>query len=320
MTATVGPAVGAPPPPRTPSGSEPVRASLRRRRAQETRTAYTLLIPSFIGVGVFLLLPMLVVLVLSFLDWNLISTPEFVGLENWVEIGSDAKFWNSLVTTLKFVAMTIPVSVVLGLLLAVALNQRMPGSSVFRVIYLLPWVSAPLALGVVWRWIFDPSNGLVNSLLGHRTEWLHSTATALPVVALVYIWSRVGYISLFYLAGLQSIPASVYEAARIDGANGFQTLLRMTVPLLNPTTFFILVTEIVASFQVFDLVYGLIGSANGYPGGSTDVIAARIYQEAFVSNDLGTASVMALILFAVLVVITVLQQRFFSGRLTYDMS
>ncbi|HHW82298.1 MAG TPA: sugar ABC transporter permease [Actinomycetales bacterium] len=318
------------PPPRnargtTPAGTrrreaEHLRPGQRARRRQETATAYTFLIPSFVGVGVFLIVPVFLVAALSLMDWDLITSPEFVGTENWENILQDRKFWNSLLVTGKFVLMAIPASVVCGLLLAVALNRNLPGRGFFRVLYVLPWVCAPLALGVVWRWLFSPSNGLVNALLGQRVEWMSDVNLALPAVAFVYVWSKVGYISLFFLAGLQAIPSSVYEAAKLDGAGPWTTLTQMTLPLLRPTTFFIMVTEVVASFQVFDLVYGLTGSARGYPGGSTDVIASRIYQEAFVSLDLGEASVMALILFAFLVIITIAQQRYFAPRMTYDMS
>ncbi|HZK05085.1 MAG TPA: sugar ABC transporter permease [Actinomycetaceae bacterium] len=325
MASGTGPAAAGAAPSSTRMGSgrgraKPIRPGQRRRRRRETASAYTLLIPSFIGVGVFLLVPMLVVAVLSFIEWDLISPAEFVGFENWTRIFGDRKFWNSLLVTAKFVLMAIPASVILGLLIAVALNRHLPGRALLRVIYVLPWVCAPLALGVVWRWLFDPSTGLINAIIGRRIEWMSDVNLALPAVAFVYVWSKIGYISLFFLAGLQNIPQAVYEAAKIDGAGLFTMLLRITMPLLRPTSFFILVTEIVASFQVFDLVYGLTGSARGYPGGTTDVIAARIYQEAFVSLNFGTASVMALILFAVLVIITIAQQRYFAPRMTYDMS
>lgn len=300
--------------------SATLRPGQRARRRREATTAYTLLIPSMIGVGVFLLIPVGVIVVLSFMKWDLISPAEWVGFANYQWLIDNSKFWNSLWVTLTFVAMAIPASIALGLLLAVALNRRLPGSNFLRIFYVLPWVCAPLALGVVWRWLLDPSNGAVNVLFGQRVEWMSNPNLALPAVAFVYVWTQVGYISLFFLAGLQSIPGSVYEAAKLDGAGPVRTLFSMTLPLLRPTTFFVTVTSVIASFQVFDLVYGLTGSSTGYPAGSTDVIATRIYQEAFVSNNLGRASVMALVLFAVLVIITVIQQRYFSRRITYDMS
>lgn len=292
-------------------------ARLRRR---EAATAWALLTPSLIGVGLFLVVPVFVVLVLSFMDWDLISDPEWVGPRHYADLLTSAKLWNSLAVTGQFVLLAIPASIALGLLLALGLNRGLPGTRALRVVYVLPWVCAPLALGVVWRWLLDPSQGAVNVLFGRRIEWMSNPDLALPAVAFVSVWSSVGYISLFFLAGLQQIPTSVREAALLDGAGPVRMLWSVTLPLLRPTTFFVTVTSVISSFQVFDLVYGLTGSASGYPSGTTDVIAARIYQEAFVSLRLGPASAMAVILFLVLVVITVIQQRWFTPRITYDMS
>lgn len=292
----------------------------RARRRREVAAAYALLLPSFIGVGVFLLIPVAVVLALSFMDWDLISAPHWVGAAHYADLVGNAKFRNALLVTGTFVVLAIPPAIALGLLLAIGLNRALPGTSLLRVLFVLPWVCAPLALGVVWRWLLDPSQGAVNVLFGRRIEWLSTPDLALPAVAFVSVWSSVGYISLFFLAGLQQIPTSVHEAARLDGAGSLRILWSVTLPLLRPTTFFITVTSVISSFQVFDLVYGLTGSAAGYPAGSTDVIAARIYQEAFVSLNLGRASAMAVILFVVLVAITLIQQRWFASRITYDMS
>lgn len=290
------------------------------RARREAIAGYALLAPSLIGVGGFLLIPVALVALISLTTWNLISDPVFVGFDNYADLVSSPDFWNSIGVTALFTLMAIPTTLALGLLLAIALNRHLPGSGMLRVLYVLPWVSAPLALGVVWRWLLDPSTGAVAELLGQRVEYLSNPSLALPTIAFVHVWSKVGYVSLFFLAGLQAIPASVYEAARLDGASPVRMLFSMTLPLLRPTTFFVMVTSIIESFQVFDLVYGLTGSARGYPASTTDVIATRIYQEAFVSLNLGRSAAMALILFAVLVVITVVQQRYFSARITYDMS
>ncbi len=202
-------------------------------------------------------------------------------------------------------------------MLATQLVRALPGSAIVRVIVVIPWVCAPLALGVVWKWIFQPSVGALNQILGVRIEWLTDPSLALPAVAFVAIWQNVGYISLFFQAGLSRIPGSIYEAARIDGANAGQQLWFMTIPLLRPTTFFLAVTQVVASFQVFDMVFALTG---GGPQHRTEVIASLIYHEAFEASRLGRASAVAVILFVLLVVITVIQQRWFSRRITYDMS
>ncbi len=303
-----------------PTSDSPTPERVRTLRRRESMAGYALLTPSLIGVGGFLIVPVFLVALISLTKWNLISDPQFVGLANYRSLASSADFWNSIGVTALFTLMAIPTTLALGLLLAMALNRNLPGSNAMRVVYVLPWVCAPLALGVVWRWLLDPSTGAVAEILGQRVEFLSSPALALPTIAFVYVWSKVGYVSLFFLAGLQGIPVSVYEAARLDGAGPVRMLFSMTLPLLRPTTFFVMVTSIIESFQVFDLVYGLTGGARGYPAGTTDVIATRIYQEAFVSLNLGRSAAMAFILFGVLVLITVIQQRYFSSRITYDMS
>lgn len=290
---------------------------MNARARHESRAAYAMLAPSLVGVGLFLLVPVLGVLALSFLSWDLISAPRWAGLANYIHIFTSGQFLNSMWVTLAFTAMTIPAAIALGLLLALAINRKLPGTTWLRVLYVLPWVSAPLALGVVWKWLLDPSYGAVNALLGRRVEWLTDPQLALPSVVFVQVWSTVGYISLFFLAGLQQIPTSVYEAATLDGAGRVRTLWSMTLPLLRPTMFFVTVTSVISSFQVFDSIYAM---TRGGPGFRTDVIASRIYDEAFVNLRLGRAAAMAVVLFAVLVIITLIQQRYFSRRITYDMS
>lgn len=290
---------------------------MNARGRGEVAAGYALLVPSLIGVVGFLLVPVVIVLGLSFTRYDLLSPPSWVGLENFRYIFTWPTFGNSLLVTAIFTALAIPTTIALGLFLAIAINKGLPGTNALRVLYVLPWVCAPLALGVVWKWLLDPSNGAVNALIGERVEWLTSPETALGSVVFVQVWSTVGYVSLFFLAGLQQIPTQVYEAARIDGAGPVRILLSVTLPLLRPTMFFVSVTTIIASFQVFDTVYAMTG---GGPGGRTDVIAARIYNEAFVSLRLGRAAAMAVVLFVILVAVTFIQQRYFRRRITYDMS
>ncbi|GAB3702132.1 carbohydrate ABC transporter permease [Mariniluteicoccus flavus] len=299
--------------------STSVRPGTRARARREAVSAWALLAPSLVGIVGFLLLPILVVLWLSLNQWDLLSPIRFVGLDNWASVLSEPVFGHSLLVTLLFVALVIPLQTALGLFAAVLLSRGLPGSALFRVIYVIPWICAPLALGVVWKWIFAPYNGALNTLLGRNIDWLTNPDLALPAVAAVSIWSQVGYTTLFFLAGLAGIPGSILEAASLDGASAWQTFWRVKVPLLGPTLFFVLVTGVISSFQAFDHVYAL--TPNGGPQGATDVIAARIYLEAFQGGfNLGRASVMSLVLFAILVAITLLQQRFFSSRVTYDLS
>lgn len=290
------------------------------RRRREARTALAMLFPSLIGVGVFLIVPIFLVLALSFTNWDLLGSADFVGTANYAHIFADDAFLNSLWVTVKFSIIAIPLAIASGLFIALGLNRGLPGSSVIQLLYVLPWVAAPLALGVVWNWLLDPRAGALAELFGIKTAYLADPSTALLVVAFVYVWQNVGYISLFFLAGLQTIPSSIYEAASLDGASGPRMLWSITLPLVMPTLFFVSVTSFISSFQIYDLVVSLTSGNPGYPGGSTDVIAARIYSEAFVSLNIGEASAMAIFLTGVIVGVTIIQQRFFSGRLTYDMS
>lgn len=284
---------------------------------RETLVGYAMVFPSLLGVVGFVFVPVLFTFALSFQDWNLISSPRWVGTDNYMNLSRDPGFWNSIWVTLVFTVFAIPAMIVCGLLIALGLNRKLPGSRILQVVYVIPWVSAPLVLGLVWRWMFDPSFGMINEILGRRIEWLTDIDLALVAVAFVYVWSGVGYVSLFFLAGLQAIPVQLYEAAKIDGAAAFTRLIRITLPLLRPTTFFVLVTSTISSFQVFDLIYGM---TQGGPANRTEVIAARIYYEAFQFLRFGDAAATAFILFVVLIVVTLLQHRYFRHRTTYDIS
>jgi multiple sugar transport system permease protein len=280
-----------------------------------TALAYALLAPSLFGVVAFLLLPIVVVIWLSLYRWDLLGPLHYIGLDNWRSVFNDADFGNSLIVTAVFVAIVVPAQTVLGLLAALLLARQLPGNTVFRTLYVLPWICAPLAIAVLWRWLLAPTDGAVSTALGHRIEWLTDPGLALPVVAAVIVWTNVGYVSLFFLAGLLAIPREIHAAASIDGANAWQRFWRITLPMLRPTMFFVSITGIVSAAQVFDTVYALTG---GGPQGRTDLVAHRIYAEAFGSAAIGRASVMAVVLFVILVGVTVVQQQYFRRRVTYD--
>lgn len=289
----------------------------RVQRRRDALTGYTLLAPSLVGIVLFLLVPIVVMVWLAFHSWDLIGPATFVGLDNFVSVFTDAQFGNSLIVTLVFVIIVMPIEIALGLLVAVMLTQRLRGSTFFRTVFVLPWVCAPLALGIVWKWIFAPTDGLLNTILGVRIEWLSDPNLALPAVAFVTVWSRIGYVTLFFIAGLSAIPNEITDAARIDGSSAWQTFWQIKLPLLRPTLFFVLVTNVITTFQIFDTVYAL---TRGGPQNRTDVIASRIYSEAFLSFDLGRASVMAIVLLVTLVVVSIAQQLYFRKRITYDLS
>jgi multiple sugar transport system permease protein len=223
--------------------------------------------------------------------------------------------------TVYYVLLNIPAQTVLALLLALLMNRRMRGVGLFRTIYVVPWMATPVAMGIVWQWIFDPQYGALNTFLGffglHTIAWLTSAQLAMPSVAAVNIWQYTGYNMLFFLAGLQSIPEDLYEAAGIDGVSRFRAFLHITLPLLSPTMFFILVTDIIGSFQVFDTVYVM---TQGGPGQATDTFNFEIYRQAFVYFHAGYASALAMVLFAILLLVTLAQALYFRKRAIYDLS
>ncbi|WP_448387698.1 carbohydrate ABC transporter permease [Mycolicibacterium sp. XJ1904] len=287
------------------------------QRRRTTATAYALLAPSLFGVVAFMLLPMLVVVWLSLHRWDLLSPMEYVGLRNWQSVLTDPTFGTSLVITLLFVVLVVPAQTLLGLIAASLLTRGLPGSGFLRTLYVLPWICAPLAIAVLWRWILAPTDGAVSTVLGRQIEWLTDPTLALPVVSAVVVWTNVGYVTLFFLAGILNIPEDIHNAARTDGATTWQRFRHITLPMLRPTLFFVLVTGIISAAQVFDTVYALTG---GGPQNRTDLVAHRIYAEAFGAAAVGRAAVMAVVLFALLVGVTIVQQLYFRRRISYDLT
>jgi multiple sugar transport system permease protein len=286
---------------------------------KRVRTAFAFLAPSLVGVVVFLVVPVIMVFVLSLTQWNLLTPLKWVGFSNYGNIFTHDGFGHSLLVTGYYVLLNIPVQTVLALGLAMLLKTKRRGSSIIRIICVLPFLATPVAMGVVWNWFFSPT-GIVNQIIGHLgitgPAWLSDAATALPVIAFANIWQYAGYNMLFFLAGLQAVPPALYEASGLDGASKAQQFRRITLPLLRPTLLFVLVTGVIGSFQVFDTVYVM---TDGGPGNVTEVANLNIYNTAFAGFRIGEASAMSVVLFLVILVITVLQFRYFNKRTTYEM-
>jgi multiple sugar transport system permease protein/sn-glycerol 3-phosphate transport system permease protein len=290
-------------------------------KRKQLANAAIFLFPSLVGVLVFLVLPVVLVILLSFVRWDLLSPPKFVGFSNFTDLFQYDQIGHSLLVTLYYVVLNIPIQTVIALGLAMMLNRKLPAMSFFRVLYVLPFLATPVAMAVVWNWVFDPKVGAINSLLAdvgiHGPAWLGSTSWAMPVIAFANIWQYAGYNMLFFLAGLQAIPKQLYEVSGMDGANSFQQFFRITLPLLNPTLLFVLVTGFIGSFQVFDMVYVL---TNGGPGDATEVMNLKIYQSAFVGFHIGEACAMSVILFLIILIFTIVQFSYFRRRTTYEMN
>jgi multiple sugar transport system permease protein/sn-glycerol 3-phosphate transport system permease protein len=288
---------------------------------RKVRTAFAFLAPSLVGVVLFLVIPVILVIILSLTQWNLLTPIKFVGFSNYANIFKFDGFGHSLIVTAYYVLLNIPVQTVVALGLALLLNNKLRGSAFVRVVAVLPFLATPVAMSVVWTWFFDPTNGIVNQLLSHigitGPAWLSDSATALPIVAFANIWQYAGYNMLFFLAGLQGIPPSLYEAASIDGAGKVAQFRRVTLPLLRPALLFVLVTGVIGSFQVFDTAFVL---TDGGPGNATTVANLNIYNTAFQGFRIGEASAMSVILFLIILVVTVAQFTYFNRRTTYEIA
>ena len=288
--------------------------SRQKRAIRNNVVGYSFIIPNLIGYCIFVFIPVIFSFVLSVMKWDGSQAPmEFVGLANFAEIFGDRVFRSSFVHTVQYALMTVLPTLILSLLLAVLLNSKIKGVAVFRTAFYFPYIASIVAVGAVWNMLFQPEFGPVNEMLkfigvDNPPMWVVSRDWAMVAVSIVSIWKYMGYYMIVYLAALQGISSSLYEAAQIDGANGWQRLWYITIPMLTPTTFFVLIMLTIQCFKVFDLVYVMTG---GGPGNATKTLVNYIYEKAFTGWEFGPASAAAIILFAVVLVITLIQ---FSGE------
>ena len=286
-------------------------------RNEQARYGYLFIIPTFLYFCVFIAFPLAFSFYLSFHSWNPLSDQRtFVGLDNYAELLRSESFIGSVSNTLVFTVGVIALTVVFSLMLATALNQGLRGTGLFRGIFYSPIVTSFVATGLVWLWLFDPGFGVVNYGLGllglPRPGWASDPAWAMPTVILTFAWREIGYFTIVYLAGLQGIPESLKEAARIDGATTWQVFRRITFPLLMPTTLFVVVLGLIRATQIsFGLIYVMTG---GGPVGTTNVIVLYLYQQAFQFFRMGYASAVAYVLFAFIFLATLIQFRILGRR------
>jgi multiple sugar transport system permease protein len=286
----------------------------RKRRLPEWAVGYLFVLPALIGFILFYLLPTVRALEISLTDWNMLRAPRFIGVNNYIRLFSDPKFWDSLRLTLLYVVYNIPVQTGLGLLVAVLADRLARGVTV-RAIIIAPYLLSNVVAALIWLMMLDPLLGLTNywlEIIGlPRQGFLSSPDQALFSVAGISIWRHVGLTALLFYAGLQSIPKDLYEAARLEGASEFTMFRHITLPLLRPVLAFILVTSVIGSFQIFDVV--AVATKGGGPAESTRVILWYIYEQAFRFNRMGFASAASMVLFTILILVTLLQMRLLRG-------
>lgn len=280
-------------------------------------SAIFFLTPTLIIFITFILFPVIFSFYLSFHEWNMFSSEaSYIGLENYKRMFQSEEFWSVLKNTVIYTLGTVPLNMALALLVAIALNKKIKGKKFLRTAFFAPVIISPVAAAVIWRWIYDPNYGLLNysiSFLGvDSINWLNDPTAAMFALIIMGVWKTFGINMVLFSAGLQGIPETYYEAAEIDGAGRWSKFWKITVPMLAPTTFFIMIMSMISSFQVFDLVYVL---TSGGPLGSTKVLVFFVYEYAFKFFEMGYASAAAYVLFAILIVLTMVQVRYMKNRI-----
>jgi multiple sugar transport system permease protein len=270
---------------------------------------YLFVLPNFLGFLVFFAVPIIFGLVVSFTNYNGFNQMDFLGLANFTTLFKDKFFLTALKNNIFYSLAYVPLSILSALLLALAVNKATRFTGLFKTVYYFPSITAIVAIGIVWSLLMGPSTGPINTFLraigiANPPKWIASSSTALVSIIIVMVWKNAGYYMIMFLGGLKSIPQHLYEAARMDGANAWQTFWHVTWPMLSPTTFMIFILCFISSFQVFDAINIM---TKGGPGTATTVIVFRIYQEGFVSLKFGYASAMAYFLFAIILVVTLIQ-------------
>ncbi len=301
-----------------------MRPARRHRVLREMRkqwSAYLFLAPVLITFAIFTVFAVGYAFYLSFHEWNILEPAKpFVGLDNYRRLLEDGRFGQSILNTGYYTLASVPLTMGLGLLIALLLNARIRARGLFRALFYLPVVTPLVIASIIWKWVYNGDYGLLNyyliqlGVIDRPLLWLSDRNLAMPAVILTSVWKSVGFAMVVYLAGLQSIPEDYYDAAKVDGANGLRRLKDITLPLLSTTTFFLAVVSVLGSFQVFTQIFVM---TNGGPLRRTTTIVYHIYQTAFRNFDMGYAAAMAFAMFAMMFVFTLLQMRFLAREVEY---
>ena len=263
-------------------------------------------LPALVGTMIFIVIPVFFSFYLSFCHWDLLTKIKFVGFENYITLLTSPSFGLIIKNTFVFALSTAIIAIIIPLILAAVLNNKIRGTEFFKTAYFLPFITPMIVVAIAWEWIFDPNNGLLNYILKANINWLYDTKTAMLALIIVSSWKLIGYNMVILLSGFSGINQNLYEASKIDGANQMQTFFRITLPLLSPTIFFVMVITTISSFQVFDLIYLM---TQGGPMDSTNVLVYWIYKNAFEFFNIGEASAGAYILFLIILLLTIVQWK-----------
>lgn len=277
------------------------------RKRNEFVWGWVFILPTMIGLTVLNLIPIVRTLYQSFFktgDFGKGNT--YVGFSNYIKLFHDSEVWQALFNTIKYAVIEVPVSIAIALVLAALLNQKSRGRSTYRTIFFLPMVAAPAAIAMVWRWLYNTQYGLINHLLGTKISWISDPKIALYSVAVIGIWSIIGYNMVLFIAGLQDVPRTYYEAAEIDGATGIMQFFHITVPLISPTILFVSITRIIGAFQVFDLIYMVMDKTNPALV-KTQSLVYLFYKYSFTNDNKGYGATIVVVLLVLILSITILQ-------------
>lgn len=284
-------------------------SKMTKAEKTEAKWGLAFVAPTIIGLLVLNFYPIIKTVYMSFFktgDFGKGNT--FIGLQNYVNVIQSQEFWSSLLNTVKYAIIEVPFSIAIALVLAVLLNRKMKFRSGYRTIFFLPMVAAPAAVAMVWKWLYNQQYGLLNQIMGSSISWISDPGHAWIAVGVVGVWSIIGYNMVLFLGGLQDIPHDYYEAAEIDGASGLRQFFNITVPLVSPTTFFIVQTRIIAALQVFDLIYMMIDKTN-IALKQTQSVVYVFYQYVFTYDNKGYGSTMIVLLLIFIMLITVALQK-----------
>lgn len=280
---------------------------MQKSKCKNNRYGILFVLPAVIGTFIFIVIPILCSFLLSFTNWDLLGDITFAGFSNYRAVFTEPVFIQILVNTIIYALSVTVFAVIIPLGIAAIINEKICGGEWFKTIYFIPFITPAVVIAIVWSWIFDPNIGAVNSVLKTHYTWLFDTHLAMPVLIFVSVWKLIGYNVVLFLTGFSTINSNLYEAAKIDGANEISIFKNITLPLLKPTIYFVTLVTAISSFQVFDLIYVM---TSGGPKGATDVIVYSIYKYAFEYFDIGKSCALAYILFAIILILALLQRKF----------
>lgn len=273
---------------------------------ENSLTLSMFLLPSLLGCFFFIFLPSFASFFLSFSDYNLINSAKFVGLDNYIDLLESAEFWLVFKNTIIYAFFVTVFGTIIPLVLASVMNSKLKFKEMFKTIYFLPFITPMIVIAMIWQWVFDPNIGFINMLFKSHIQWLYDSNWAMVSLIFVSVWKLVGYNMIIFLSGFAGLNRQVYEAAKIDGASEVKTFFKITLPLLSPTVFFVVLITTISSFQVFDLIYLM---TQGGPNNSTNVLVYWLYKNAFELFNIGKASAIAYILFVFIFVLTLIQWK-----------